>query len=354
MPDKQLAVIIPFFQRESGILARALASVHRQRIPTGWVIDVIVVDDGSPCPADAEMANLTFDGPLRLRLIKQNNAGVAAARNRGLDAARSDTDLIAFLDSDDMWPPTHLMRAIRAMTAGYDFCFTDNRRTGHYESYLRERANDTDRYIAEAKKKDGFSIMAPNEFIGLMSKEFPAQISTVVYKHRLAPNLRFNTQLKAAGEDLLFLCTLLTRANSVVFDQTNCVDQGVGLNMYYSNLSLDSPKWLTICVDSLICQRLISKTIKLSPKSKARNDTAIKYYKRLLASQTVKSTVKYPSRVARATADLIGRDSPAAISLLLAIFFHGTIFVTAKFAEFGSGGWRPKKPVKANRRDRGH
>jgi succinoglycan biosynthesis protein ExoW len=354
MPDKRLAVIIPFFQQEPGILARALASVHRQRIPSGWVIDVIVVDDGSPCAVDGETADLIFDGPLRLRLIKQNNAGVAAARNRGLDAAHSDTDLIAFLDSDDIWPPTHLLRAIRAMTAGHDFCFSDNRRIGHYESYLREYANDTGRCIAEAKQKDNFSVIASDEFIGLMSKEFPAQISTVVYKHRLAPNLRFNTQLKAAGEDLLFLCMVLASANSVVFDQMNCVDCGVGLNMYHSNLSWDSPKWLAICVDSFVCHRLIGKTIKLSPESRARNDEVTKYYKRRLALHTVKSTVKYPSRVARAIAGLIGKDALAAISLPLFIFFKGITFVAAKFAELGSVTWRSKTGGGEPPRARGH
>jgi succinoglycan biosynthesis protein ExoW len=342
MPYKRLAAIIPFFQQEPGILARALASVHRQRVPNGWLIDVIVVDDGSPCPVDGETTNLTFDGPLKLRVIKQDNAGVAAARNRGLDEAHSDTDLIAFLDSDDMWPPTHLMRAIRAMSAGHDFFFTDNRRVGHYESYLRERANDTGRCIAEAKQKDNFSVMVPDEFIGLMSKEFPAQISTVVYKRRLVPNLRFNTQLKAAAEDLLFLCTVLARANSVVFDQRNCVDQGVGVNMYYSNLSWDSPKWLTICVDSLVGQRLIRKTIKLSPESKDRNDATIRYYKRLLASHTVKSTVKYPSRVVKAMADLTKKDALAAVSLTPFIFLKVITFATVKFAEFGRASWRSK------------
>jgi hypothetical protein len=122
----------------------------------------------------------------------------------------------------------------------------------------------------------------------------------------------------------------------------NSVDQGVGLNMYYSNLSSDSPKWLTICVDSLVGQRLIGKTIDLSPESKDRNDATIKYYKRLLVLHTVKSTVKYPSRVAKAMADLIRKDALAAISLTPFIFFKAITFVAAKFAEIGRASWRSK------------
>jgi succinoglycan biosynthesis protein ExoW len=203
MPDHRLAVIIPFFQRKPGILARALRSVGQQKIPDGWVVEVIVVDDGSPCPAEGEIGNLTFDGPLRLKVIKQEHGGVAAARNRALDEADKDTALIAFLDSDDTWPATHLQRMIRALT-DYDFCFTDSRRIGHYESYLRQYASETGRYIALAEKKNDFSVIAPEQFVALMLKEFPAQASMVAYKLSIAPHLRFDTRLKAAGEDLLF------------------------------------------------------------------------------------------------------------------------------------------------------
>src|SRR5271165_4006676 len=192
----RLAVIIPFFQRESGILARAIESIGQQQIPDGWLVEVIVVDDGSPCPADGEVGNLALDGPLRLRVIRQENGGVAAARNRALDEVGKDVAVIAFLDSDDTWPATHLGRMIGALTAGFDFCFTDSRRIGYYKSYLREWASETNRYIAVAEKKDGFSVIAPDEFLGLMLKEFPAQISTVAYKRRIAPDLRFDTSFK--------------------------------------------------------------------------------------------------------------------------------------------------------------
>jgi succinoglycan biosynthesis protein ExoW len=335
MDDERLAVIIPFFQLEPGILARALASVRRQRIPSGWVIEVIVVDDGSPCPANGETADFRFDDSLKLRVIRQDHAGVAAARNRGLEVAHPDTALIAFLDSDDIWPPTHLMQAIRAITAGYDFCFTDSRRSGHYESYLRERANDTGSYIAGAEKTDSFTAISSNEFIGLMSKEFPAQISTVVYRRCIAPTLRFEIGLQAAGEDLLFLCMLLANANNVAFDQGNCVECGIGLNIFFSNLSWDNPKSLAICVDQFVARRLIDKKIELSPQSKARNNAAIKYYGRRLALETARNIVRYPSRVPKAIADLSKKDALAAISLPLTIFLNGLTLILTRFAKFG-------------------
>ena len=49
MSDPTIAVIIPYFQREAGILRRALASVFAQTNAPSW--EIIVVDDGSPVPA---------------------------------------------------------------------------------------------------------------------------------------------------------------------------------------------------------------------------------------------------------------------------------------------------------------
>ena len=56
---RTIAVVIPYFQREPGILGKALNSIHSQLIPEGWSVEVIVVDDGSPCSAD-EVRHITF------------------------------------------------------------------------------------------------------------------------------------------------------------------------------------------------------------------------------------------------------------------------------------------------------
>lgn len=98
--DKQpfVSVIIPTFNR-GWILGEAVASVLNQDYAA---FELIVVDDGS----SDETAQILQRLPDRIRVLTQKNRGVSAARNRGVAAAAGD--LIAFLDSDDLWLPGKL------------------------------------------------------------------------------------------------------------------------------------------------------------------------------------------------------------------------------------------------------
>lgn len=80
-------------------------------------------DDGSPIPADAELAALAPEEREHVVLVRQANAGVGPARNAALDAMPPGTEWIAFLDSDDRWGPDHIARSLAALRAGHDLCF---------------------------------------------------------------------------------------------------------------------------------------------------------------------------------------------------------------------------------------
>jgi len=92
-----VSVVIPTFNR-SWCLEEAVNSVLSQ---TYERYELIVVDDGSTDDTEKRLSQYE-----KLTVITQQNRGVSAARNRGI--ASSKGDLIAFLDSDDLWLPEKL------------------------------------------------------------------------------------------------------------------------------------------------------------------------------------------------------------------------------------------------------
>jgi glycosyltransferase involved in cell wall biosynthesis len=72
-------------------------------------LELLVIDDGS---TDDTAANIR-SSDTRLRVLRQENSGVARARNRGLAEARGA--FVAFLDADDTWAPQKLERQLAAM-----------------------------------------------------------------------------------------------------------------------------------------------------------------------------------------------------------------------------------------------
>lgn len=95
-----LSVIVPTYNR-AATLPLALASLLAQRPAVG--LDIIVIDDGSQDETPAILAGLAARHP-EIRVLRQENAGVAAARNAGLAALLPQTTLVSFLDSDDVSP----------------------------------------------------------------------------------------------------------------------------------------------------------------------------------------------------------------------------------------------------------
>lgn len=98
MSAPRFSVIIPAYNSET-TLARAIDSVLAQSYPAQ---EIIVVDDGS---ADGTPDVAARYGK-KLRYLRQDNAGVSSARNRGAQAASGDW--LAFLDADDWYYPDRL------------------------------------------------------------------------------------------------------------------------------------------------------------------------------------------------------------------------------------------------------
>lgn len=105
-----VSVIVPVYNSER-YLERTLESMLAQ---TYRHFEAIVVDDGSTDGSAAIMRRFAErDG--RVHCVSQRNAGMVGARNNGMRMARGR--YYALLDSDDLWMPDHLERAVAALEA---------------------------------------------------------------------------------------------------------------------------------------------------------------------------------------------------------------------------------------------
>ena len=103
-----VTVVIPAFNAAETI-DETLSSVRWQ---TYRCLEIIVVDDGST-DKTAEIVRQHIARDQRVRLIKQENSGVAAARNRGISEALGD--YVAPIDADDVWRPEKIEKQMAAL-----------------------------------------------------------------------------------------------------------------------------------------------------------------------------------------------------------------------------------------------
>ena len=95
----RFTVVIPLYNKEKYII-KAINSVLNQ---TYDAFEIIIVDDGS---TDSSLSKVQSIMHSKIQIIKQENAGVSAARNKGIESA--NFQYIAFLDADDEWHSDYL------------------------------------------------------------------------------------------------------------------------------------------------------------------------------------------------------------------------------------------------------
>ncbi len=130
----RVSVVIPCY-RQARFLSEAVASVVAQTF-TDW--EIVIVDDGSPDDTAVVAQLLIAAHPdRRIRLIRQENRGLAEARNAGIRVARAP--YILPLDADDMLEPEMLAQTVAALDAHPEvgFVYTDVRRFGAENNILR-------------------------------------------------------------------------------------------------------------------------------------------------------------------------------------------------------------------------
>jgi succinoglycan biosynthesis protein ExoW len=225
----KVAVVIPFFQREAGILRRTVQSALMQ---AGVDLHILVVSDGSPISAEEELREYLQAGEKRITVIEQENAGPGAARNRALDAVPEGTEYVAFLDSDDSWLPGHIERAVLALDRGYDFYFSDF----YFSDFKEKSAFARGGKIPLERHKKLLDAGALYEYQGDMLDQILIRgnvigTSNVVYRYKKHPELRFREAF-FNGQDYLFWLDFFSRGGRAAFSPVIECDCGTGINIY--------------------------------------------------------------------------------------------------------------------------
>ncbi len=140
----EVAVVIPCY-RYAHFLREAVHSVLAQTWPN---VRIVIVDDGSPDDTAAVAAQLIAAHPqARIELVRQQNQGLAAARNAGVRATASP--FVLPLDADDKLHPEAIERLLRALQASAADVATPNGRTfGDVDRPLRTRPVTRARLVA--------------------------------------------------------------------------------------------------------------------------------------------------------------------------------------------------------------
>jgi succinoglycan biosynthesis protein ExoW len=258
----RVGVVIPYFQREPGLLQRALRSVSAQKYSP---VQVVVVDDGSPHAADEEITATLRSTLPGLTVIRQANQGVAAARNAALDAIVDEVSAIAFLDSDDYWEASHLRNAALALSSGADFFFSNLAIEGTTTDQFRQQGRhdllDNPHVVPEAPgimQWDGSAS-------ALLTVNAPVRTSAVAFRRALMPQVRFPVTFRGAGEDDIVWWNLLVRSSVVMYCTEPTVVYGAGGVGLWQHAKFGSIKHFIRVTDGIRLRRHVLNTYPLSP-----------------------------------------------------------------------------------------
>ena len=225
MAHPLVSVVIPAHNAERTI-DETLRSVRSQ---THRELEIVVVDDGSNDETAAAVCrHEAIDR--RVRLIEQSNRGVAAARNTGWRAARSD--FIAFVDADDLWAPVKIERQLAALKRS-------SSRTGLV--YCWSWRIDSDSTVTDDQHRPNWR---GNVLKRLFLWNFVGNGSAaLVRRQALVDAHGFESRLRNAGaegcEDILFYCRV---AESYEFEVVE--EPLVGYRYLPDNMSSNLPRML--------------------------------------------------------------------------------------------------------------
>ena len=253
----RIGVVIPYFQREAGLLQRALRSVAAQEHAP---VQIVVVDDGSPRAAADEITPELSAVLPGLTVIRQPNRGVAAARNAALDALADDVSAVALLDSDDYWVNSHLRHAAAALSLGADFFFSNSRVERQTADAFREHPRHRLLLSGEHLQGEPQLMRWPHAVSALFGEGCAFLTSTVIFRRAVLPNVRFQAKLRCAGEDHLVFWALLVRSSCILYCTEPTAVYGCGGLGTWQNSTYGSVAHLVRLADEIRVRRHVLAT----------------------------------------------------------------------------------------------
>ncbi|PIG91387.1 glycosyltransferase family 2 protein [Gloeocapsopsis sp. IPPAS B-1203] len=178
----KVSVIIPVYNVERYI-ADTINTVLQQ---TYTNFEILIVDDGSP---DKSIDICQKFADPRIRIIRQENRGVAAARNTGI--RYSQGDYLAFLDADDLWLPNKLEKHIEHLESSPDVGVSFSR-----SAFIDEEGNPLKLYQM-SKLKD----ITP---LDLLCRTPIGNGSAAVFRREVFAEIKFKDNLYGTTEDFYF------------------------------------------------------------------------------------------------------------------------------------------------------
>jgi glycosyltransferase involved in cell wall biosynthesis len=229
LPLPTVSVIIPLYNKEKEV-CRAIQSVLAQ---TFTDLEIVVVNDGST-DKGPDLVRALQDS--RIKVINQDNAGVSAARNRGI--TESHGELIAFLDADDEWRPNFL-ETIMNLNLKFPHCRV------FATSYLYCDDKHNCRSPVIKGLPDNFKEGVLQDYFNMAIKSDPPLWSSVVVIEKEAINSigKFPLGVKI-GEDLLTWARLAVKYD-IAFSTNPCALFTIRLYINESNQRIpDMPDYV--------------------------------------------------------------------------------------------------------------
>ncbi len=185
----KVSVIIPCYN-SAGLIVDAIDSVISQTFKN---FDIIVVDDGG----SDNIADVLKRYDVTIHLLRQDNAGPAAARNRGMKEARGE--YIAFLDADDIWFESKLEKQVKVLDAekAVGFVYTNGYRWRPPEAPEHGRPTPLSKYYPEHPRID------------VLFKNHMIPTSSVLFRRSLVSEAGYMNEGLRGGEDYEFFLRLI-------------------------------------------------------------------------------------------------------------------------------------------------